>query len=246
MKNIVERATEIGGICTITSVVGQGTRIEVQIAKETGRIMIKIVVADDHEMVRIGVVAYLSAQPDMEVIGEAADGKEAVDKVLALRPDIVLLDNVMPNMTGVEAAIEILKHWPEARIMMVTSFLDDDKVYPALEAGAVSYLLKTSNAKQIADAIRRTVKGIGPRTRSDGKMMQKFRRPNVMLHDELTDREMEVLLLLAQGKTNQDIADELFIGIKTVKTHVSNILSKLGVQDRTQAVVYAFQHHLVK
>ncbi len=209
--------------------------------------MIKIVVADDHEMVRIGVVAYLSAQPDMEVIGEAADGKEAVDQVLALRPDIILLDNVMPNMTGVEAAVEILKNWPEAKIMMVTSFLDDDKVYPALEAGAVSYLLKTSNAKQIADAIRRTVKGesvLEPEVTA--KMMQKLRRPTAMLHDELTEREMEVLLLLAQGKTNQDIADELFIGIKTVKTHVSNILSKLGVQDRTQAVVYAFSHQLVK
>lgn len=209
--------------------------------------MIKIVVADDHEMVRIGVVAYLSAQPDMEVIGEAADGKEAVDQVLALRPDIILLDNVMPNMTGVEAAVEILKNWPEAKIMMVTSFLDDDKVYPALEAGAVSYLLKTSNAKQIADAIRRTVKGesvLEPEVTA--KMMQKLRRPTATLHDELTEREMEVLLLLAQGKTNQDIADELFIGIKTVKTHVSNILSKLGVQDRTQAVVYAFSHQLVK
>lgn len=209
--------------------------------------MIKIVVADDHEMVRIGVVAYLSAQPDMEVIGEAADGKEAVDQALALRPDIILLDNVMPNMTGVEAAVEILKNWPEAKIMMVTSFLDDDKVYPALEAGAVSYLLKTSNAKQIADAIRRTVKGesvLEPEVTA--KMMQKLRRPTATLHDELTEREMEVLLLLAQGKTNQDIADELFIGIKTVKTHVSNILSKLGVQDRTQAVVYAFSHQLVK
>lgn len=209
--------------------------------------MIKIVVADDHEMVRIGVVAYLSAQPDMEVVGEAADGGEAVEKALALRPDIVLLDNVMPKMTGVEAAVEILKEWPTAKIMMVTSFLDDDKVYPALEAGAVSYLLKTSNAKQIADAIRRTVGGesvLEPEVTA--KMMKRMRGGNAALHDDLTEREMEVLLLMAQGKTNQDIADELFIGIKTVKTHVSNILSKLEVQDRTQAVVYAFQHRLVR
>ncbi|WP_431028930.1 response regulator [Lysinibacillus sp. LZ02] len=209
--------------------------------------MIKIVVADDHEMVRIGVVAYLSAQTDMEVVGEAADGVEAVEKALTLRPDIVLLDNVMPNKTGVEAATDILKQWPEAKIMMVTSFLDDDKVYPALEAGAVSYLLKTSNAKQIADAIRRTVNGesvLEPEVTA--KMMQRLRGANTTaLHDELTEREMEVLLLLAQGKTNQHIADELFIGIKTVKTHVSNILSKLDVQDRTQAVVYAFQQGLV-
>ena len=208
--------------------------------------MIKIVVADDHEMVRIGVVAYLSAQPDMEVVGEAADGVEAMEKALSLRPDIILLDNVMPKMTGVEAAVEILKEWPTAKIMMVTSFLDDDKVYPALEAGAVSYLLKTSNAKQIADAIRRTVGGesvLEPEVTA--KMMKRMRGGNAALHDDLTEREMEVLLLMAQGKTNQDIADDLFIGIKTVKTHVSNILSKLEVQDRTQAVVYAFQHRLV-
>ena len=209
--------------------------------------MINVLIADDHEMVRIGVSAYLSAQPDMTVVGEASNGVEAVEKALDLRPDIILMDNVMPVMTGAEATAEIIKQWPQARIMMVTSFLDDDKVYPALEAGAVSYILKTSNAKQIADAIRKTVSGetvLEPEVTT--KMVTRMRNGanNNELHEQLTEREMEVLLLVAQGKTNQEIADELFIALKTVKTHVSNILSKLEVQDRTQAVVYAFQHGL--
>ena len=209
--------------------------------------LIKIIIADDHEMVRIGVSAYLSAQPDIEVIGEAENGAEAVEKALALRPDLILMDNVMPIMTGVEATAKILEKWPEARIMMVTSFLDDDKVYPALEAGAVSYILKTSNAKQIADAIRKTMAGepaLEPEVMT--KMMAKMRGSQVKLHDYLTEREMEVLLCMTRGLANQEIAEELFIALKTVKTHVSNILAKLEVQDRTQAVVYAYQNGLVK
>ena len=210
--------------------------------------MIRILIADDHEMVRIGVSAYLSAQADMMVVGEAANGQQAVEKALELKPDIILMDNVMPIMTGAEATAQILQQWPTAKIMMVTSFLDDDKVYPALEAGAVSYILKTSNAKQIAEAIRKTINGetvLEPEVTT--KMITRMRgNANVPLYEQLTEREMEVLLLVAQGKTNQDIADELFIALKTVKTHVSNILAKLDVQDRTQAVVYAFQNGLVK
>ncbi|KGR89319.1 LuxR family transcriptional regulator [Ureibacillus massiliensis 4400831 = CIP 108448 = CCUG 49529] len=209
--------------------------------------MINVLIADDHEMVRIGVSAYLSAQPDMTVVGEASNGQEAVELAMKLKPDLILMDNVMPVMTGAEATAEILTQWPEAKIMMVTSFLDDDKVYPALEAGAVSYILKTSNAKQIADAIRKTIKGesvLEPEVTM--KMMQRMRSGSSSpLHEQLTEREMEVLLLVAQGKTNQEIADDLFIALKTVKTHVSNILAKLEVQDRTQAVVYAFQNGLV-
>lgn len=210
--------------------------------------MIKILLADDHEMVRIGVSSYLQAQPDMEVIAEAANGEEAVQLALKHRPDIILMDMVMPILSGAEATKAIVNEWPDAKIMIVTSFLDDDKVYPALEAGAISYLLKTTNAKQIADAIRSTFNGtpiLEPEVTS--KMMARMRQKNDRpLHEELTEREHEVLLLIAQGKTNQDIADELFIALKTVKTHVSNILSKLEVQDRTQAVVYAFNHHLVE
>lgn len=207
--------------------------------------MIRIVHADDHEMVRIGISAYLNAQPDMEVIAEAINGKEAVAVALSLRPDVIIMDNVMTVMTGPEAAEQIIQAWPEAKIMMLTSFLDDDKVYPALEAGAVSYLLKTTNAKHIAEAIRKTVTGesvLEPEVTT--KMMKRMRGIEQPLHEQLTEREREVLSLLADGKTNQDIADELFIALKTVKTHVSNILAKLDVQDRTQAVVYAFQHKL--
>lgn len=209
--------------------------------------MIKVVIVDDHEMVRIGVAAYLSAQPDIEVIGEAENGAQAVEKALALRPDLILMDNVMPVMTGAEATAEILAQWPEARVMMVTSFLDDDKVYPALEAGAVSYILKTANAKQIAEAIRKTMTGhpvLEPEVMT--KMMAKMRVSRAALHDHLTERELEVLLCMTRGLANQEIAEELFIALKTVKTHVSNILAKLEVQDRTQAVVYAFQNGLVK
>lgn len=207
--------------------------------------MIRILLADDHEMVRIGVSAYLQSQPDMEVAGEAVNGEEAVKMALAIRPDVVLMDMVMPVMNGAEATQAIIEKWPEAKIMIVTSFLDDDKVYPALKAGAVSYILKTSKASRIADSIRETMNGtpvLEPEVMS--KMMKQMRHDRVP-HEELTDREMEILLLIATGKTNQEIADELYIALKTVKTHVSNLLSKLDVHDRTQAAIYAFQHRLI-
>ncbi|ARD48568.1 DNA-binding response regulator [Sporosarcina sp. P37] len=208
--------------------------------------MIRVLLVDDHEMVRIGVSTYLQMQPDIEVIGEAENGQIAVEKALELRPDIILMDMVMPVMNGAEATAAIIAKWPEAKVIIVTSFLDDDKLYPALEAGAVSYILKTSNAKRVADAIRDTMQGqtvLEPEVTS--KMMTKMRAGDThALHEELTDRELEVLLLLAKGKSNQEIADELFIALKTVKTHVSNLLSKLEVQDRTQAVIYAFQNKL--
>ncbi len=206
--------------------------------------MINILFADDHEMVRIGVSAYLSAQPDMKVIAEANDGKTAVEKALSLKPDIILMDLVMDEMDGIEATERIINKWPEAKIIVVTSFIDDEKVYPALEAGAMSYLLKTSKASEIAAAIRATFNGesiLEPEV--TGKMMHKLRQKRLP-HEELTPRELEILLLIAEGKSNQDIADELYIAVKTVKVHVSNILSKLEVQDRTQAVVYAFKHSL--
>ncbi|RFB13428.1 DNA-binding response regulator [Bacillus sp. HNG] len=210
--------------------------------------MIKVLFVDDHEMVRIGVSSYLSAQPDIEVVGEADDGKVAVELALELRPDIILMDLVMKEMDGIEATRRIIESWPEAKIIIVTSFIDDEKVYPALEAGATSYMLKTSKASEIAEAVRKTYHGqsvLEPEV--TGKMMVRMRQKDTHLpHEELTNREMEILLLIADGKTNQEIADELFIALKTVKVHVSNILSKLEVQDRTQAVIYAFKHSLVK
>jgi len=210
--------------------------------------MIRVVFVDDHEMVRIGVSSYLSAQPDIEVVGEADDGKKGVELALELRPDIILMDLVMKEMDGIEATRQIIEQWPEAKVIIVTSFLDDEKVYPALEAGATSYMLKTSKAGEIANAVRATFHGqsvLEPEV--TGKMMVKMRQKNTHLpHEDLTSRELEILLLMAEGKTNQDIADELYIALKTVKTHVSNILSKLNVQDRTQAVIYAFKHSLIK
>ncbi|MCE4050033.1 response regulator [Bacillus sp. Au-Bac7] len=210
--------------------------------------MIRVLFVDDHEMVRIGVSSYLSAQADIKVVGEADNGRTAIDMALELRPDIILMDLVMKEMDGIEATKHIIEAWPEAKIIIVTSFLDDEKVYPALQAGATSYMLKTSKASEIADAVRSTFKGqIVLEPEVTDKMMMKMReKPQSLLHDELTAREMEILLLMAEGKSNQEIADALFIAIKTVKTHVSNILSKLQVQDRTQAVIYAFKYRLVE
>ncbi|QQZ08100.1 response regulator [Heyndrickxia vini] len=210
--------------------------------------MIKVLLVDDHEMVRIGVSAFLSIQQDIEIVGEAANGQEGVNLALSLRPDIILMDLVMSGMDGIQATKEIINEWPEAKIIIVTSFIDDEKVYPALEAGATSYMLKTSKANDIAEAVRSTYEGqsvLEPQV--TGKMMMRMKQGNKRpLHDDLTNREIEILLLMAEGMTNQEIADELFIALKTVKTHVSNILSKLEVQDRTQAVIYAFQHQLIK
>ncbi|KKE79579.1 response regulator transcription factor [Oceanobacillus caeni] len=210
--------------------------------------MIRVLFADDHEMVRIGVSSYLSAQSDIEVVAEADDGAPAVKLALELKPDIILMDLVMKEMDGIEATKQIIQAWPEAKIIIVTSFLDDEKVYPALEAGATSYMLKTSKADEIAKAIRATYEGqsiLEPEV--TGKIMTKMRnKTKTELFHQLTDREMEVLLLMAEGKSNQDIANELFISLKTVKVHVSNILGKLEVQDRTQAVIYAFKHDLVE
>ena len=210
--------------------------------------MIKVLLVDDHEMVRLGVSAYLSVQEDIEVIAQAENGKIGVEKALELKPDIILMDLVMPVMDGIEATKEILSKWKEAKIIIVTSFIDDEKVYPAISAGAKSYLLKTSSASEIAQAIRDTYRGEGvfekevsEKLEHRHKVEEEFR-----LFEELTSREKEVLLLIAQGKSNQEIADECFITLKTVKTHVSNILSKLQVEDRTQATIYAFKHHLVQ
>ena len=207
---------------------------------------IRVLLVDDHEMVRMGVHAYLSTQTDIEVVGEASNGKIGAQMALELRPDIILMDLMMDVMDGVDGTREIIKEWPDAKIIVVTSFLDDEKLYPVIEAGATSYLLKTSSAGNIAEAIRATYSGqsiLEPKVAA--KMMTNMRK-EAPLHDDLTERELEILLLIAQGKQNQDIADELFIALKTVKTHVSNVLSKLQVTDRTQAVIYAFKHGLVE
>lgn len=210
--------------------------------------MIDVLIVDDHEMVRLGYSAYLSIQDDINVVGESENGQIGYEMALDLRPDIILMDLVMEVMDGIESTKAILKEWPEAKIIIVTSFIDDEKVYPALEAGAAGYMLKTSSANEIANAIRSTYNGervLEPQVTD--KMLERLTRkiPH-FLHEDLTAREMEVLLLIAEGCSNQEIADQLFITLKTVKTHVSNILSKLEVDDRTQATIYAFKHDLVK
>ena len=210
--------------------------------------MIKVLLVDDHEMVRLGVSAYLSVQEDIKVIDQAENGKIGVEKALEFKPDIILMDLVMPVMDGIEATKEILSKWKEAKIIIVTSFIDDEKVYPAISAGAKSYLRKTSSASEIAQAIRDTYRGEGVFEKEVSEKLEHRHEveEEFRLFEELTSREKEVLLLIAQGKSNQEIADECFITLKTVKTHVSNILSKLQVEDRTQATIYAFKHHLVQ
>ena len=209
--------------------------------------MIKVLLIDDHEMVRLGVSSYLSIQKDIEVVGEAENGLIGYEKALNIRPDVILMDVVMEVMDGIESTKKILGEWPAAKILIVTSFIDDEKVYPAIQAGASGYLLKTSTAREIADAIRATQRGervLEPEVTT--KIVQQATKPRKELHEDLTKREQEVLLLISEGKSNQEIADQLFITLKTVKTHVSNILAKLEVEDRTQAAIYAFKHHLVK
>lgn len=208
--------------------------------------MIKVLLVDDHEMVRLGVSSYLMIQSDMEVVGEASNGLEGYHKALELRPDIILMDLVMDVMDGIEATQKIMADWPQAKIIIVTSFLDDEKVYPAMEAGASSYLLKTSSAAEIAQAIRSTYQGhkvIEPAV-TEKIIEHRLDQARPKPHDELTNRELDVLRLIGQGYSNQAIAEELVITLKTVKTHVSNIFTKLEVEDRTQAAIYAVHHHL--
>jgi two-component response transcriptional regulator (cheY-like receiver and HTH DNA-binding domains), putative len=199
---------------------------------------------DDHQMVRLGLKSYLELQEDIAEVSEAVNGKEGVEKALASRPDVIIMDIVMPEMNGIEATLAILKEWPEAKILILTSYLDNEKIYPVLDAGAHGYMLKTSSAEEILRAVKKVAKGEFAIETEVSKKVE-YHRNHIELHEDLTARERDILGLLAKGYENQRIADELFISLKTVKTHVSNILSKLEVSDRTQAVVYAFQHHLV-
>lgn len=211
---------------------------------------IKVLLVDDHEMVRIGLAAVLGTEEGIEVVGEASSGEEGIRLAQEYRPDVVLMDLVMEGMDGIEATRQLLALHPDCKVIVLTSYLDDEKMYPVIEAGAFSYLLKTSRASEIAEAIRAAARGQSVlESQVASKMMNRFRQPKVEAppaHEELTEREMDVLRLLAQGKSNQDIADELIIGIKTVKFHVTNILAKLGVEDRTQAAIYAYKNGLAE
>lgn len=206
--------------------------------------MIRVVVIDDHDVVRKGVIAYLQTDEMIDVVGEADGGDEGAKLVLTEKPDVVLMDLMMDKGDGISATKTIMTEYPSCKIIILTSFYNDDMLFPALEAGAFSYMLKTSAADEIVTAIKKAAKGehvIEPEVAS--KMMAGYRKESA-LHDDLTDREMEVLLCIGQGMTNQEISEKLYIGIKTVKTHVSNILSKLEVNDRTQAAVYVHRNKL--
>ncbi|MCM3573352.1 MULTISPECIES: response regulator transcription factor [Mesobacillus] len=208
---------------------------------------IRIAVVDDHEMVRKGIISYLETEPSIEIVGEADSGKKAVSLVKDTKPDVVLMDLLMENGSGIDATREILSFYPECKIIIITSFYDDEQVFPAIEAGAFSYMLKTATASEVIKAIEKASKGetvIEPKVAN--KMMKRLRPQERKPHDELTERELDVLKCIGEGMTNQQISEELFIGVKTVKTHVSNILGKLGLSDRTQAAVYANRNGLIK
>lgn len=208
--------------------------------------MVRVVVVDDHEVVRKGIIAYLKTDPRIDVVGEAESGKESIPIIEKEKPDVVLMDLIMENGNGIEATKKIIEIHPDCRVIILTSYYDDEQVFPALEAGAFSYLLKTSSGTEIVDAILKASEGenvIEPKVA--GKMLTNFRKEEKKPHEELTEREMEVLLCIGNGMTNQEISEHLFIGIKTVKTHVSSILSKLGVKDRTQAAVYVHRNNLL-
>ncbi|WP_027963860.1 response regulator [Halalkalibacillus halophilus] len=209
--------------------------------------LIKIVIIDDHDVVRKGVVTYLMTDDELEVIGEASSGNQGAALVLRERPDVVLMDLMMEDGNGIEATKKIMAEYGECKIIILTSFYDDEQVFPALEAGAFSYMLKTSSADEIAAAIKKAARGENViEAKVAGKMMTRMRTPKKLAHDELTERELEVLICIGNGLTNVEISEKLYIGVKTVKTHVSNVLHKLEVQDRTQAAVYAHRNQLMK
>ena len=206
---------------------------------------IKLLIVDDHQMVRLGLSSFMNIQPDIEVVGEAADGESGYLKARNLKPDVILMDLVMDRLDGIASTKKILAEDPTAKILILTSFIDDEKVFPALAAGAKGYILKTSQAAEIASAIRKVAAGQDVLSSAvKEKIALQKHRPHE-LYDDLSKRELEVLKVLATGMSNQEIADTLYISLKTVKTHVSNIFTKLEVSDRTQATIYAIQHKLV-
>lgn len=211
---------------------------------------ITVLIVDDHEVVRQGVRAFLEAQPDIDVVGESSSGREAVDLALEHVPDVVLMDLVMSGMDGVEATRRVKDVSPRSQIVVLTSYHQDEYIFPALQAGAISYLLKDVKMEELAEAVRRAARGeatLHPRVAV--RVLEEIhgaRHRELNPFTELTAREMDVLKLIANGMTNNMIAGELVISENTVKGHVSNILSKLQLADRTQAAVYAWQQGIVR
>ena len=216
---------------------------------------IRVLLVDDHALVRQGLRIFLEMQNDMEVVGEGSNGAEAVELAARLDPDVILLDLLMPKMDGVEATCKIMESNPQARVLILTSFGEDDKVFPAIRAGAQGYLLKDIQPRDLVQAVRETYQGkaqlhpnIARRLMDvvSGEAPVKPAQPASLPKElkELTEREREVLELIAKGLTNREIADKMVISEKTVKTHVSNLLDKLGLEDRTRAAIWALKHGL--
>jgi NarL family two-component system response regulator LiaR len=208
---------------------------------------IRILVVDDHAVVREGLRTFLGLQDGLEVVGEAADGEEAVRQAEHLRPDVVLMDLVMPRLDGVGAMRELRRRLPSARVIVLTSFLEDDRLLPAIQAGAAGYLLKNAQPQELARAVRAAHDGqalLDPAVAA--RLVDAIAQPaGEPPRDRLTPRETEVLALIARGYSNKRIARELGVAEKTVKTHVAHVLHKLGVTDRTAAAVHAVQAGLV-
>ncbi|MEV8362479.1 response regulator transcription factor [Streptomyces niveus] len=214
---------------------------------------IRVLIVDDQVMVREGFSVLLNAMPDIEVVGEAVNGREAVSQVAALSPDVVLMDIRMPELNGIEATREIVAADADAKVLVLTTFDLDEYVYQALRAGASGFLLKDASARQLADGVRVVASGealLAPTVTRRlitefSKLSESPRPPALAQMGELTERETEVLVLIAQGLSNAEIAAHLVVAESTIKTHVSRILVKLGLRDRTQAAVFAYEARLV-
>ncbi len=214
---------------------------------------IRVLIVDDHQVVRLGLRTFLDLQDDIEVVGEAADGLAAVDLASRLKPDVMLMDIVMPKLDGIAATRRIKEAEPNICVIALTSFAGDDQVLPALEAGASSYLLKDVTPEELVEAIRAVHRG-EPRLHPDAlrKVMEAAMggrsegtpAERAGAAGDLTERELEVVNLVAQGRSNREIADEFVISEKTVKTHIGHVLAKLGLKDRTQLAIYALKHGL--
>lgn len=208
---------------------------------------IRVLIADDHAIVRKGLRTLLMSEPDIELVGEAVDGIEAVLKTRALKPDVVLLDMLMPRLDGLGAIEQIKQENANARVLILTSFAEDDKVFPAIKAGASGYLLKDSSPDQLIQAIHDVHNGKSSLDPSVAiKLIRELNRPSKQppTTDPLSERELDVLKLVAQGRTNQEIADTLIISERTVGNHIGAILSKLHLANRTQAALYALREGL--
>jgi NarL family two-component system response regulator LiaR len=212
---------------------------------------IKVLIVDDHQIVRQGLRNFLELNEDIQVVGEAVDGLTAVNAASELNPEVILMDLVMPGMDGIAATAAVKKSNPKISVIVLTSFTEDDKVIPAIQAGASSYLLKDVTPDELVDAIRAAARGetrLHPEVTR--KLMEQVSKPRVdkdaALPVDITEREMDVIRLVAEGRSNQEIASELVISEKTVKTHMSNILSKLALEDRTQVAIYAIRNGLIK